>query len=89
MSGMNSWGSYGGDCLCRECTSPEPEAEMASRKTTECCRCGAETEDEDFGPEQLCNICFEDLEAKFGPAVAALLSDPKIVEAIVAYEDEK
>jgi hypothetical protein len=22
---MNSWGSYAGDCLCRECTAVEPD----------------------------------------------------------------
>jgi hypothetical protein len=55
----------------------------------ECCRCGAETEDEDFGPEQLCNICFEELEAKFGAPVAALLSDPDIIAAIEADEDQR
>ncbi len=28
--GMNSWGSYGGDCLCSECTAVEPDDDQSS-----------------------------------------------------------
>lgn len=62
---------------------------MSARKMIECCRCGYETEDEDFGPEKLCGICFEDLEAKFGKAVSDLLSDPEVVAAIVADDESQ
>jgi hypothetical protein len=44
--GMNSWGSYSGECLCRECTAIEPDL---------CNECDGSGKLEDGGPCPACD----------------------------------